>query len=254
MSRTSRAIVPREYKIVVVGGGGVGKSALTVQFTQSQFFDEYDPTIEDLYRKQCILDGQPAEEYSAMRAQYMRSGEGFLLVYSIASRESFDETFQFHAQIARAKDRDYFPLVLVGNKADLVGARQVAPQEGREAARAMGCLFLETSARMRVNVDEAFYELTRSIRDEGMRMGGGPGMGMAPGMGQSMGQGMGVGPPHNPYGHQQQQQYPQAMDDRAWNSQGSTNSYRNNNAGNVYAKDQDTSSKRQRRWFRCMLL
>lgn len=71
----------REYKIVVVGGGGVGKSALTIQFIQSQFVDEYDPTIEDSYRKQCHIDGESVlldvldtagqEEYSAMREQVM---------------------------------------------------------------------------------------------------------------------------------------------------------------------------------------
>ena len=41
-----------EYKLVIVGGGGVGKSALTIQLIQNHFIDEYDPTIEDSYRKQ----------------------------------------------------------------------------------------------------------------------------------------------------------------------------------------------------------
>lgn len=41
-----------EYKLVVVGAGGVGKSALTIQLIQNHFVDEYDPTIEDSYRKQ----------------------------------------------------------------------------------------------------------------------------------------------------------------------------------------------------------
>lgn len=41
-----------EYKLVVVGDGGVGKSALTIQFIQNHFVEEYDPTIEDSYRKQ----------------------------------------------------------------------------------------------------------------------------------------------------------------------------------------------------------
>ncbi|KAI9358597.1 hypothetical protein DFJ73DRAFT_144968 [Zopfochytrium polystomum] len=177
MSRISRNNLAREYKIVVVGGGGVGKSALTIQFIQSQFVDEYDPTIEDSYRKQCqidsefsildVLDTAGQEEYSAMREQYMRSGEGFLLVYSITSRSSFDEIFQFHAQILRVKDRDWFPVVLVGNKADLESERQVGIAEGRDAARSFQCTFLETSARHRVNVDEAFYALIRSIRDGG---------------------------------------------------------------------------------------
>lgn len=132
----------REYKLVVVGGGGVGKSALTIQFVQSHFVDEYDPTIEDSYRKQCVVDEEVAlldvldtagqEEYryeyadSAMREQYMRSGEGFLLVYSITSRNSFEEIATFYQQILRVKDKDYFPVVIVANKSDLDGERQVS--------------------------------------------------------------------------------------------------------------------------------
>merc|ERR1711939_1283746 len=129
----SPAQLVREYKLVVVGGG-VGKSALTIQFIQSHFVDEYDPTIEDSYRKQCPIDEEVAlldvldtagqEEYSAMREQYMRTGEGFLLVYSITSRNSFEEISQFHQQILRVKDRDYFPVIVVANKADLEFERQ----------------------------------------------------------------------------------------------------------------------------------
>ena len=50
----------RQYKLVVVGGGGVGKSALTIQFIQSHFVPDYDPTIEDSYRKQCVIDDRVA--------------------------------------------------------------------------------------------------------------------------------------------------------------------------------------------------
>ena len=47
----------KDYKIVVLGSGGVGKSALTVQFVQNIFVEKYDPTIEDSYRKQVEVDG-----------------------------------------------------------------------------------------------------------------------------------------------------------------------------------------------------
>lgn len=50
----------QKYKVVVAGGGGVGKSAITIQFTQAQFVEEYDPTIEDTYTKQCVVDGEVA--------------------------------------------------------------------------------------------------------------------------------------------------------------------------------------------------
>jgi len=170
----SRAQFLREYKLVVVGGGGVGKSALTIQFIQSHFVDEYDPTIEDSYRKQCVIDDEVAlldvldtagqEEYGAMREQYMRTGEGFLLVYSITSRNSFEEISTFHQQILRVKDKDSFPVILIANKCDLEYERQVGMNEGRDLAKHLGCRFIETSAKQRINVDEAFSNLVREIR------------------------------------------------------------------------------------------
>lgn len=102
--------------------------------------------------------------YSAMREQYMRNGEGFLLVYSITSRMSFEEITTFYQQICRVKDRDYFPMVLVGNKCDLETDRQVSSQEGSDLAKNFGCQFIETSAKQRINVDEAFFEVVRDIR------------------------------------------------------------------------------------------
>jgi len=163
-----------EYKLVIFGGGGVGKSALTIQLIQNHFIDEYDPTIEDSYRKQVtiddetclldILDTAGQEEYSAMRDQYMRTGQGFLCVYSITSRSSFDEIGSFREQILRVKDKDHVPMIVVGNKCDLVHERQVTSQQGQDLARSFGCPFLETSAKSRVNVEESFYQLVREIR------------------------------------------------------------------------------------------
>ncbi|MCJ1264428.1 Ras GTPase [Lobaria immixta] len=185
----------REYKLVVVGGGGVGKSCLTIQLIQSHFVDEYDPTIEDSYRKQCVIDDEVAlldvldtagqEEYSAMREQYMRTGEGFLLVYSINSRQSFEEILTFQQQILRVKDKDYFPIIIVGNKCDLDGERVVSRQEGEELARQFGCAFIETSAKSRINVDNAFFNIVREIRRYNKEMSSYPPGGPAAGPGMS---------------------------------------------------------------------
>lgn len=164
----------RQYKLVVVGGGGVGKSALTIQFIQSHFVSDYDPTIEDSYRKQCVIDERVAhldildtagqEEFSAMREQYMRSGEGFLLVFSLTDRSSFDEINKFYNQILRVKDRSEFPMIIAGNKSDLERERVVSSQEGNELGRQLKIPYIESSAKTRTNVDAAFHDLVRAIR------------------------------------------------------------------------------------------
>jgi GTPase KRas protein len=138
--------------------------------------------LADSYRKQCVIDEEVAlldvldtagqEEYSAMREQYMRTGEGFLLVYSITSRQSFEEITTFQQQILRVKDKDYFPMVVVGNKCDLEGEREVSRQEGEALARSFGCKFIETSAKSRINVDKAFYDIVREIRRYNREMQG----------------------------------------------------------------------------------
>ncbi|VDI18322.1 ras-related protein M-Ras-like [Mytilus galloprovincialis] len=164
------------YKIVVVGDGGVGKSALTIQFFQKMFVEDYDPTIEDSYiqhteidGKMCILDvldtaGQ--EEFSAMREQYMRKGDGFLLVYSVTDRQSYENVPSFHTQILRVKDRDDYPMILCANKVDLVNLRKVSEEAGRDMASHLRIPYLETSAKENLNVDLAFHELVRVIRQQ----------------------------------------------------------------------------------------
>uniref|UniRef100_A0A4X1TLB2 Ras-related protein R-Ras2 n=1 Tax=Sus scrofa TaxID=9823 RepID=A0A4X1TLB2_PIG len=72
-----------------------------------------------------VLDTAGQEEFGAMREQYMRTGEGFLLVFSVTDRGSFEEIYKFQRQILRVKDRDEFPMILIGNKADLDHQRQV---------------------------------------------------------------------------------------------------------------------------------
>ncbi|BFZ10722.1 unnamed protein product [Candidula unifasciata] len=163
----------REYKLVVLGSGGVGKSALTVQFVQGIFVEKYDPTIEDSYRKQVEVDGQQCmleildtagtEQFTAMRDLYMKNGQGFLLVYSITAQSTFNDLQDLREQILRVKDTDDVPMLLVGNKCDLEDERVVGKDQGQNLARQFQCAFLETSAKMKINVLEIFYDLVRQI-------------------------------------------------------------------------------------------
>ncbi|KAI1301228.1 Ras-like protein 2 [Halotydeus destructor] len=162
------------YKLVVVGSGAVGKSSITIQFIQSYFVPDYDPTIEDSYTKQCVIDEQVArldildtagqEEFSAMREQYMRSGDGFVLAFSVTDRSSFEEIPKFHRQILRVKDRDEFPMIMIGNKCDLDQQRVISLQEARQLAQQLKVPYLEASAKSRHNIDVTFHELVRLVR------------------------------------------------------------------------------------------
>lgn len=94
----------------------------------------------------------------------MRSGEGFLLVFSLADHSSFQEIAKFQKQILRVKDRDDFPMLMVGNKSDLDAQRRVSLEEAQQMCRNLGTPYIECSAKQRVNVDQAFHELVRIVR------------------------------------------------------------------------------------------
>ena len=150
-----------EFKVTLLGAGGVGKSALTLRIISGQFTPTYNPTIEDFYRHdtnvdgvgQCIveiLDTAGTEQFASMRQMYINSGEAFALVYSIDNRESFDEVQEIYQQLLEIKRPEALTVVLVGNKSDLVKSREVET-------------FLETSARNGHNVEFFFDTLVKSL-------------------------------------------------------------------------------------------
>eukprot|EP00105_Crassostrea_gigas_P037391 XP_019921539.1 PREDICTED: ras-related protein Ral-A isoform X1 [Crassostrea gigas] len=171
------------HKVIMVGSGGVGKSALTLQFMYDEFVEDYEPTKADSYRKKVVLDGEEVqidildtagqEEYAAIRDNYFRSGEGFLCLFSITEQESFQATVDFREQILRVKNDDTIPFLLVGNKADLEDKRYVSVEEAQERAKQWNVPYVETSAKTRANVDKCFYDLLRMIKQSksGVRVG-----------------------------------------------------------------------------------
>ncbi|KAI9290681.1 hypothetical protein K502DRAFT_322220 [Neoconidiobolus thromboides FSU 785] len=161
------------HKVIMVGSGGVGKSALTLQYMYSDFVEEYDPTKADSYRKKITLDGKDCqidildtagqEEYAAIRDNYYRSGEGFLCLFSLVEYESFQHTDEFRDQILRVSEDPKVPIILVGNKSDLVDSRTVTREEAEAKASDWGCEYFETSSKTRVNVDEVYDQILRLI-------------------------------------------------------------------------------------------
>ncbi|XP_066062736.1 GTP-binding protein Rit1 isoform X1 [Chamaea fasciata] len=131
-------------------------------------------STEDAYKIRIRIDDEPANldildtagqaEFTAMRDQYMRAGEGFIICYSITDRRSFHEVREFKQLIYRVRRTDDTPVVLVGNKSDLTQLRQVSKEEGSALAREFNCPFFETSAAFRYYIDDVFHALVREIR------------------------------------------------------------------------------------------
>ncbi|XP_052792344.1 GTP-binding protein Rit2-like [Mya arenaria] len=167
---------PRNYKVVILGEGGVGKSALVIQFVSHKFTDYHDPTIEDSYQQQARIDDEPAQldildtagqmEFTTVREQYMRHGEGFILSYSITDRRSFEEVLAHKTLIDRVRCNENIPIIITGNKCDLEQKRKVSTEEGRRLAHQLGAPFFETSAVLRQCVDDVFHGIVREIRNK----------------------------------------------------------------------------------------
>lgn len=166
----------KQYKIVMLGSGAVGKSAITVQLVSGHFLESYDPTIEDSYRTSFnvngenivlnILDTAGQEEFSALRDQYIRSGDGYVIVFSITSATSFLEVNAFKEQLYRVLDldnSDFVPFILAGNKCDLENERQVQSIDAQRLAEEWKVKYLEVSAKNKINIYELFEELIKLI-------------------------------------------------------------------------------------------
>ena len=167
--------VKPEYKVTLLGAGGVGKSALTLRIISGVFTPTYNPTIEDYYRHDTnidgvgpciveILDTAGTEQFASMRQLYITNGQAFALVYAIDDRASFEEVKDIYQQITEVKSPGGISVVLVGNKCDLEDRREVETWEGHEAAKDMcDCPFLETSAKDGTHVFDFFATLVMCV-------------------------------------------------------------------------------------------
>lgn len=146
---------------------------MTVQFVDEHFVESYYPTIENQFFKPIkyrgveytteIIDTAGQDEFSIMNQKHLIGIHGYMLVYSIASRSSFEMITIIRDKILNATGAETLPMVVVGNKTDLDSQRQVPSEEGQQLADSFGAAFVETSAKDKVNVDRAFELLISQI-------------------------------------------------------------------------------------------
>ncbi|EFA10311.1 GTP-binding protein Di-Ras2 [Tribolium castaneum] len=176
-----------DYRVVVFGAGGVGKSSLVLRFVKGTFRESYIPTIEDTYRQviSCnknictlqITDTTGSHQFPAMQRLSISKGHAFILVYSVCSRQSLEELRPIWEVIRELKgpDLSQIPIMLVGNKCDeSAELREVSTSEGQAQAQEWGVSFMETSAKTNHNVKQLFQELLNleKSRNVSLQIGG----------------------------------------------------------------------------------
>ena len=163
-----------EVKLCLLGGGAVGKSAITINFVHKHFVEIYDPTIEDNYRRTWSVDGEMylvdildtagQDDFTVLRDSYMRTSEAFVLVYDVTNADSFAEIKKIYEKLCMVRDGEVLPLLLIGNKCDLTTQRQVKTAEAQQWAQCINARFLETSAKLRLNIEEAFTLIIQEVQ------------------------------------------------------------------------------------------
>ena len=165
-----------ELKLAVLGQTLVGKSALTYRYISDKFPTEHDTTIEDQYKinttideHNCrleILDTAGQDDYQSMLDTWINFAEGFVLVYSIDDRESFESLKDKYDRVVKNKSDDVYSVIIVGNKCDLEDKRKVTKEEGESYAKSKGVDFMEVSALKTINVKETFVKLAHNLLEK----------------------------------------------------------------------------------------
>jgi len=164
----------KQRKVAVMGSRAVGKSTVTVRFVEDHFVEAYNPTIENTFNKVIkfrgedylteIVDTAGQDEYSIFQRQYAVGIHGYVLVYSVTSKASFDHIKSINDKVLDSLGTDYCPRVLVGNKTDLIYDRVISTAEGKALADKWKCAFVETSAKHNENIAQVFTTLFAEIQ------------------------------------------------------------------------------------------
>ncbi|KAF7059377.1 hypothetical protein CFC21_066290 [Triticum aestivum] len=167
-----------KFRYIVVGDTGVGKSCLLLQFTDKRFQPVHDLTIGVEFGQRMVTIGKKKiklqiwdtagqEAFRSITKSYYRGAAAALLVYDITRRETFNHVASWLEEMREQADgNNNITIMLVGNKSDLGQRRAVSTEEGEQFAKENGLAFMETSARTRHNVEEAFLQSTSMVYEK----------------------------------------------------------------------------------------
>jgi len=169
--------IAHTFKVLLVGDSGVGKSSLLLRFATGEFEDDLQATIGVDFKskivtvgtekvKLTIWDTAGQERFRTLTSSYYRGAHGIVYVFDVTRRETFESLGEIwmHEVGMYSTIEDSIKMI-VANKTDLAEQREVEREECIEFAKKHGCLYVETSAKGNVAVDQAFEELVIKVLD-----------------------------------------------------------------------------------------
>lgn len=162
-----------QFKLVLLGEAAVGKSSLVLRFVKGQFQEYQESTIgaafltqsvclDDVTVKFEIWDTAGQERYHSLAPMYYRGAQAAIVVYDITNAETFSRAKAWVKELQRQASPNIV-IALAGNKCDLASKRVVEDEEAHAYAEDNGLLFLETSAKGAINVNEIFIAIAKKL-------------------------------------------------------------------------------------------
>ena len=166
----------KEFKIVTLGEGRVGKTSLTLKFAKNEFHDNEISTVQaNFIQKDVQLDGGVTvklniwdtagqERFRALAPNYYRQANGAVIAYDITDSSSFNRVKAWVKELQSQADKD-IQIVLAGNKCDRESDRQINHAEASEYANSIGAAIFNTSAKSGKGVQELYTEIAKRVWD-----------------------------------------------------------------------------------------
>lgn len=170
---------PNEYKVVIIGNSGVGKTHILSRYLYDVFDKDEKSTVSATYSKKKVKtkknkeitlqlwDTAGQEVYKGLTKLFYKNATGIIIVYDVTNRNSFEEIKNFWYNEVKLNAPDNVKIVIVGNKCDLYLKEEIKEDEARTYAENIGVMFQLTSALDSSGVDELFQNLADALDDPG---------------------------------------------------------------------------------------
>jgi small GTP-binding protein len=165
-----------KIRLMLIGDSNVGKTSIIKRYCNNQFSPSYISTVGiDFETKYLRLNGKiinlqiwdtaGQERYKVLAKNYYKNSDGFIIVYDITDKKSFNNVANWITQIKDSASENV-KCVLLGNKCDLEELRQVDINQGKDLANNYHLKFYETSAQKGNNIQKVFTDLVKGFLND----------------------------------------------------------------------------------------